>query len=101
MSIMKHIIQEELERQKSLKERYTEILNGFPKGSISVKNRRGKPYAYLAFREGPKVKFKYIGKDTSNKVEELKAQIAKRNHYKELAKEVDKNLEELEKMLNG
>ncbi len=81
MSYVKGILQEELDRLKSLYKKYDEIVSSLPRGSLSVKKRNHKEYLYLAYREKSKVKFKYIGPKRSDKAKEVIDNVELRKQY--------------------
>ena len=70
-------------------------------GSISVKERRGQLYGYLAYRKRNKVKFKYLGKIPSKKVSEIEIKVNERKKYESLLKKVRKDSKEIGKAING
>ena len=100
MSVVQDVIKEEYNRLIELIEQYDQKIADYPKGSISVKSRRGKPYYYLSFREGDKVKSVYLGKEDSSKVIKYSEQIKKRQRYEELRKQAKKNLNDIRKLLH-
>lgn len=71
MSILENVLKEELERVESHISSYEEMLLDMPKGYISIVKISGKHFAYLKWREGNKIKSKYIGLEGSE--EELAA----------------------------
>lgn len=97
MSIFKDILQEEQKRLNALKNKYEQALEKLPKGSLSRKIRNKKPYYYLAYRDGDKVKFKYIGKEDSEKYRILQEQLPKRHDLLRKLQQVKKDLKELSK----
>ena len=101
MSSIKTIIQEEFERLVKLQKRYEEEISQLPVGSLSIKKRSGKEYAYIAYREKEKVKTDYIGTADSSEVEKLRGLILKRKELEELLRATKKRLKEVEKVLDG
>jgi hypothetical protein len=81
MSIVFNILKEELQRLKQLSQKYIKEINKLPKGSISLKKRFHKSFAYLAYRQNNKVKFKYLGGLGSSSLAQLKEKIQKRKQY--------------------
>jgi hypothetical protein len=101
MTIVFGILKDELDRLMSLKENYTRIIDDLPKGSIIVKRRNGRKYYYLAWREGAKVKYKYIGIEKSDKLNETTKSICEKKNFKEKIKNVKQSIKEIEKVLNA
>lgn len=101
MSILVEILNDEYERLKSLFEEYNNQVKFLPLGSISIKNIKGKNYCYLAYRERDKVKYKYIGKEESIKVKELKDKIEKRRNIQIKIKEIKSEINEIKKVIDG
>ncbi|AIO19243.1 hypothetical protein KQ51_01366 [Candidatus Izimaplasma bacterium HR1] len=60
MSILKSVLEEELERNLRNQKSYEEILLKLPKGSIYISNRNGKEYMYRKNRLGNKIINEYI-----------------------------------------
>ena len=100
MSVFQDLIKEEIKRLSELKEKYEKEIESFPKGSLSNKIRNGKSYLYLAYREKNKVKFEYVGKEESEKVQKIRELIAKRQDISNKLKQVNKELKELMKSVH-
>lgn len=101
MSIIKGVLEEEYNRLVHLRDRYLNDIANLPKGSLSIKEKSGQEYAYIAHREGKKVVFDYIGKATSDEVKKLKERIKKRKDYEKKLKSIKSDLKELERALGG
>ena len=101
MGAIRGVLEEEFERLKELSKKYKEMIASLPKGSISIKERRGHPYAYLAFREKGKVRFEYLGKAPSARVKELEKEIESRRRYESLLRKVEKDRKEVERAIHG
>lgn len=101
MGIVKYILEEEADRLEKLSENYKQKLSELPRGSISKKLRGGKTYLYFAFREGKKVKFKYIGPDGSPKAINALELFEQQKKYKRMLKQVGNDLKEIQKVLGG
>ena len=99
MSVVMDVLLEESNRLSSLIELYDKKISEFPKGSISKKVRNGHIYYYLAYHDNEKVKFDYLGKEGSKKVEEYSMKILKRRKYEEKRKKSKANLDEVKKFL--
>ena len=100
MSALRSILKEELQRLEVLCRKCRAEIARLPKGSISEKERKGKLYAYLAYREKDRVVFKYLGRVQSNKVMGIEAKIKSRKRYENLLKKVQSNLKELRRALH-
>lgn len=101
MNVIKHIIEEEAARLEKLSTKYKAEIEKFPKGSISKKNRNGRLYVYLVYRANNKIKFKYIGKESSNKVKKLVENIQERRRYEHLLKKVNKDIKDFKRVKDG
>ena len=100
MNILKGVLIEEHKRLKKLENLYKNKLNKLIKGSISLKARRGKLYGYLAYWENKKVKFKYLGRPSSNEVQDAQKQLHERKKYLLLLKKAKEDLSQIGKTLN-
>lgn len=101
MSILESVIIDEYNRLNKLLDEYNNQIKLLPFGSISVKNIKGSNYCYLAYREGYKVIYKYIGKEKTGKVKELREKIEKRKKIEKKVRELKKELKDVKKVLNG
>lgn len=101
MSAVIDVIREEAERLASLIKLYDEKVAGLPKGSLSEKVRGNKLYCYLAYREGSRVKFEYIGPAGSQQVLEIRKKIEERRKYEDLKKKAAKSLKQVEKLIHA
>jgi len=101
VSTIKAVLRDELARLKKLKARYKNEIAVLPTGSISIKNRKGKKYAYAAYRENGKVKTDYVGPAESEEVAIIQKQISQRKKIESLLKTVNQQISELEKSLHG
>lgn len=95
--MMKGILKDEYDRQKSLLKEYEEEISQLPKGSLSIKTIKGKKYAYLMEWKGGKPTTDYIGSEESEKVLEIKIQVEKRKEIEALAKEARQLIKEFER----
>ena len=101
MSIIKGILEEELKRLEELSVFYKDKLSEGPRGSISVKERGGKRYIYLARREGKKVVFDYVGKDIPKVRNALNERLSQQKEYYVKLRQVKENLREVKRSLHG
>ncbi len=66
MTILDSVLDEELSRLQTLVRHYHEELIPLPAGTITLKTRNGKQYAYRAYRSGSRVCTDYIGSADSD-----------------------------------
>ncbi len=101
MAVVHHILEEERRRLEQLVEFYEAQHGVLPRGSISVKKRRDREYCYLAFRDGSKVRFKYLGVPDSDAVAEMMVAIRKRKDVEAELIATRQALKEVERSLRG
>ena len=101
MGIIRGILEEELDRLKELEVFYKEKIEDSIRGSVSVKERGGRKYLYLAHREGKKVVFEYVGKDEPEIRDALNERIRQRKEYQEKLRQVKENIKEVKRALRG
>lgn len=77
---IKHMVCDEHRRLVELAKVYKDKIRTLPNGSPQWKGE----YLYLAHREGPKVKFHYIGKQGSDRANETESQLAERDKLEDL-----------------
>jgi hypothetical protein len=99
MSIIKGILEEELKRLEELSVFYKEKISKAQRGSISVKDRGGKRYIYLAHREDKKIIFDYVGKDVPEVRDALNERLRQRKEYQAKFSQVKENLREIKRSL--
>ena len=96
---IKDMLNEELRNSIQIRKDYELALNKIPKGSLVRKIISGREYFYLAFRDGKKVKFKYIGKLDKHEVLKYKEAIEYRRRYRKKLSEVDQQIRFIRKAL--
>jgi len=101
MDVLKSVLKEELESVLDKKKFYQDGINELPKGSLQVKIIDGQEYVYIAYREGARVKFDFIGKPDDSKVEEYGRRIEKRKRLQENLKLVNRQIKYLRKIINA
>jgi len=101
MSVIRGILEEERDRLEELSVFYKEKIAEAPRGSISVKERGGKRYIYLARREDKKIIFEYVGKDIPKVRDALNESIRQRKEYQAKLLQVKENLKEVKSALRG
>lgn len=101
MAMVFDILEEERNRLIDLKKKYRRQISALPKGSLSRKRRWNREYIYLAYREGHKIKFDYVGPVDSEASEELSEKIDQRKELEKKLQQVEKNLKDVERGLSG
>ncbi len=101
MSVLKDVLKDEYERLKSLEQWYNHEIASLPKGSISIKKRKGREYLYINYRQKDKVKSDYVGCVSAEKSSEMISKIKQRKEYEKELKAVRNDLKELERALYG
>lgn len=96
MSVLEEVMLEEYERSIKIYRLLAEEIKMLPKGSIQKKRINNKNYNYLMYREGSKIKSKYI---TEEELEELNEKIQRRKENIIALKEIKKSLQQIEKAL--
>ena len=90
-------IKKEKSRIEYMLDKYIDMLDTLPKGTICAVNRKGKVYYYLKYREGKKVVSEYIGKN----IAETKMLVEKRKHTEAMIKSLESELKIANKALEG
>ena len=101
MGIIRGILEDEHERLQNLIVFYKKKISEYPQGAISVKERGGQKYLYLAYRKDKKVVFDYIGKDSPEGRKALCTKLKQRKEYQAKLQQVKENLREIERSLRG
>ena len=99
-NIVKETLKEELQRNERAQQVYEREIASLPRGSITVRERHGKPYCYLKYRDGDKTVTAYVGAE--EKVgEELKKQVQQRKTLQDTLKRLKKEHAFIVKTLKG
>ncbi|MCQ2551162.1 MAG: hypothetical protein MJ146_03070 [Clostridia bacterium] len=93
---MEEVLIEEYLRLKRIQSAVEKELEVLPKGSLQVKTIHGVKCTYLAYREGDKVKSKYVNEKDVGKVADL---IEKRRSDTESLKDIKRSIKQIEKAL--
>jgi hypothetical protein len=96
MSVLSEILNEEYERLNRTITSYQAMASELPKGSIRIKSINGNRYAYLQWRDGDKVRSKYIKNDD---VDSLSEQIEQRRQYEREIKSLVESKKEFDKVI--
>ena len=97
--VIQSVLKEELTNSRRMVRRYDESLRRLGKGSLVAKRIRGHQYYYLAYREGPKVHFRYLGKLSSPQHKTWVARHRQRGQYRRLLREAKRQIVFLERSL--
>lgn len=98
-SVVKGVLQEELERSLSLKEKYEKKLNQYPQGYLLERKMGGKVYHYLSYREGDRIRQKYLGVLSPEEMKKYKERIKDKKALRQQLVEVKANIKYLERLL--
>ena len=98
MAIVKKIWAEEIARLERIYEAAQKALEKYPKGSIQIKRIKGKEQHYLMWRDGKKIKCKYIGNDP-DAIKKAQMGIDARKDREHAQRELLKDIRLLEKAL--
>lgn len=101
MGYIHQVMNDEHHRLEALSKKYRDLIGTFPKGTASVKKRKGGEYLYLASRKDGKVKFDYVGSLASDKAKEILDRINERKNYELKLKQVNRDLEDIGKIIHG
>ena len=84
MTIIKGVLQEELDNSLRMLKRYRKEYSALPKGSLVRKKVKGREYDYLAFREKGKFILKYMGQLSEKEKAKYVNAKKKRKEYRKL-----------------
>lgn len=101
MNVLIGVLQEEEDRLKELSAFYAKEIAQKPKGCVSIKKLGAHRYAYLNYREGDKVKTRYLGPEHAKEVAALRKQIEERRRYERWLREAKQNLKFLNRVLHA
>ncbi len=96
MSVFEEVMIEEYKRSIKIYRLLAEEIEMLPKGSVQKKRINNKNYSYLMYREGSKIKSKYVAEE---ELEELNKKIQRRKENIIALKEIKKSLQQIEKAL--
>lgn len=83
-----------------MQQKYKNELNHLPKGTLVPKKIGSYEYYYLKYRDGKKTVTDYVGRD-SKRIEEVKDQLKKREHFERMLAELKKENELIQKLIGG
>lgn len=96
MSVLEEVLFEEYERANRIKKALENEFLELPKGSIQRKLIHNVECYYLVYREGKKVKSKYIN---TGRLDEYRSLINRRKENEESLKQIKKSIKQIEKAL--
>jgi hypothetical protein len=96
MSILSEILNEEYKRLTDTLSSFEALVAGLPKGSIREKKINGKEYSYLQWRDGRKVRSKYIKQEEKVSLSE---QIERRRQYEKEIKTLRETKKEFSRII--
>ncbi len=97
--VVKSVLEEELQRLLILKDRYQEKMKEYPPGYLLKRKMRGRVYYYLSYREGAKIRQRYLGPLEPEKLKSYKDLIKRKKELQKQFSEVKKNIAYLERLL--
>lgn len=98
---IKDMLNEELQNSVQIRKDYERALKDLPKGALVRKVVGGHEYFYLAFRDGSKVRFDYMGKLDKDEVSKYEEAKKYRARYRKKLSEVDRQIKFIRKALRG
>lgn len=101
MKILISTLKEEFASVKGLERKYLKKIGEMPNGSFIVRTVGKKKYGYFTFRDGEKIKQKYLGSLDNEAIENYRAQIKRRQALKEKLKSVREQMKVLGRALRG
>lgn len=100
MDSIRGVLAEELKNSERLLIKYQEAMAALPKGSIVEKKIKGRVFAYLAYRDGARVKFDYKGKISPEEKAKYAEAKALRAKYRRLIADLRKQVVFLKRALH-
>lgn len=101
MKALESVLREELARLKEVERGYAREIGKLPPGSLQEKKIKENAYPYYVVSRKGKVCCKYLGRLSSEELEQLKDKIALRKKYKALLKEARSNQKQVVRALRG
>lgn len=98
MSVLDEVLIEEYKRASRVVAVLEKELAELPRGSVRTKRIGHNNYYYLQYREGSKVRSRYIPKE---KLEDVRQMVARRKENEAAIKEQRASLRKIEKALGG
>lgn len=96
MTIIEEVLEEEYQRSLRVSAALEKELDNLPRGSIRTRIIGGHEYYYLQFRDGPKVRSKYIKREDLG---EVRRGLERRKSHMEALKEQKESRKMIERAL--
>lgn len=87
-SVVFGVLQDELERNRRMQNRYRKEIDQLPKGSLFRRKIGERHYFYLNYRNEGKVVSKYLGRLDAIHVDDIRKNISERKRYEDLLKKL-------------
>ncbi len=100
-SVVSVVLEEELDRNARMANRYLIELQKLPKGSIYKRKLGNQAYYYLKFRDSGNSVNKYLGNTNTTDISKISKEINKRKHIENVVKRLEKERREIVKALSG
>ncbi|MDD5644280.1 MAG: hypothetical protein PHO00_02375 [bacterium] len=100
MKKTRDILAAELSELLKTRKELSDTIDSFPAGTMVRKTIKGKPYYYLAKRDGKRVRFSYMGKMSDEDLKTMKNLFALRKKYLLLAKSLKRQAASLKRLLS-
>lgn len=98
--VIRGVLSEELESSRHKLHVYQKALAGLPKGSIVSKTIKGRLFHYLAYRNGPRMVFKYQGRLNPKELAKFQEVRKQRAQYRSFITELRKQIRFIERALH-
>lgn len=96
--VIDNIIEKGKIRNREMRAAYEQRLRGFPRGSLTIRESKGRKYCYFKYRDGKKIITKYAG--TEKMIADLQELVEKRERLVEMIRLLDAEYEKIEKLGN-
>lgn len=99
VKVVESILQDEFKRVKHLQKKYEEKISELPLGYLLERGLQGKKVYYLSYREGDRIRQKYLGKLSVEEIKQYQDQMKLKKQLRQQLKETKQNIRYLEKLL--
>ena len=97
MQLIYFVLKDERKRNEYMLEKYEKELSLLPKGKITPKTTKANTYYYLKYRDGQKVRAKYIGANEDD-IALVTEQLERRKFVENIVKELKAEQAKIRKM---
>ena len=87
-SVVFGVLQDELERNRRMQNRYRQEISQLPKGSLFQRKIGEHQYYYLNYRDKSRVVSKYLGRLDAQNIEDVRRNISERKRYEDLLRKL-------------